>query len=174
MPIDNLLALAKHWLRDVQKGKLGERIVAQFLTEKGFQVYPIVHYEYEHERELYDIERRIEKARETRFCPDFLVVGKDDIFFVDVKLKSSAKFLGWVNQRDYLKYFSTMKRINGIGFKIFFVVEESPGISIYALDSLVSPRNFETVAQPDGLVYVVPRERLRLCCKGYVPKLQDG
>jgi hypothetical protein len=174
MPIENLLVLAKRWVRDLERGKRGEAVIADFLTKLGYQPMPIAHYKAHEQNMIYNAERKRETAEKTIFAPDFLVISKDgtEMFFAEVKWKGKKKFLGWINTRDYNKYRKTMRKVQGIGFKIFFYIAEDG--SIYVLDSLVSPRNFETVAQPDGLVYVIPQNKLRLCCKGYVPKFQDG
>ena len=156
----NMLAHAKKWTEDLEKGKKAEEIVMFWLTQQGYQVYPILHYKHEEQDKLYNTEEKIKQAEETIFAPDFLVVSESQLFFADVKGKSKKQYLGWVNQRDYSKYFKTMQKVQGIGFKIYWYIEETG--EIYELDRLIAADDFEVKTQPDGLVYVIPEEHLKL------------
>jgi hypothetical protein len=162
MPIENLVALAKQWLKDFEKGKKGERAVARYLTKQTYFAMPIVHYKVEEQDKIYTTEQKKETAQTTVFAPDFLVVSQDgkEIFFAEAKWKKSKRFLGWINCRDYDKIWKIMQRLKGIGFKIFFWVEEEK--SIYVYEKLEEPKGFDTTIQPDGLVYIIPKDKLRL------------
>ena len=152
----NILALTKKWTEDLEKGKKAEEVVMFWLTQQGHQVYRILHYKHEEQDKLYSTEEKIKQAEETIFAPDFLVFSESQLFFADVKGKSKKQHLGWVNKRDYDKYFKTMQKVQGIGFKIYFYIEETG--EIFQLDELIEPKDFEVKRQPDGLVYVIPPE----------------
>jgi len=155
-----MLALTKKWIEDFEKGKKAEKKVLFWLTQQGYQVYPILHYKHQEQHKVYTAEERVKQAEETIFAPDFLVVSENELFFADVKGKTKLKSLGWVNKRDYDKYFRIMQKIQGIGFKIYFYIKETK--EIFELDELIEPKDFEVKPQPDGLVYVIPEEHLKL------------
>jgi hypothetical protein len=150
----NPLFMAKNWPKDIEKGKQGETIVAIFLKQQGFQVNRIVHWNAENEGVIFDVEQKTKQAYENIFAPDFLVCSKKEIFFVDAKLKTNKASLGWINKRDYDKYFSIMSKARKFGFRIYFVIENTQ--EIYVLNKLRYPTSFPIEIQSDGSVYKIP------------------
>jgi len=159
--IKNLMYLTKLWTRDIEKGKLGENILYAFLTSKGYQVLPIMHYEKERESKIYTKEEKMEKAKKTIFAPDFLVCSEEEIFFADAKWKRSLYCLGWVNVRDYEKYLKAQKQMgfHKSCFKIYWTINGK----IYCLNKLIEDTSqFKRKPQPDGEVFEIPKKLLKL------------
>jgi len=157
--LKNLLMLTKKWTHDFEKGKHGELIVGQYLINEGFQVSPIISWNIKDENVIYDANQRIEQASKTIFSPDFLVCGKEEMFFADSKLKNFKNCLGWVNVRDYTKYQKAIKKF-GLDLRIYFPITETR--EIYVLKRLPNPSKFEITKQSDGDVYIIPKELLKL------------
>ena len=140
-------------------GKIGEQLLKRFLIKQGYQVNPITPWNAKDEKKKYTIEQRIERANKTVFSPDMLVcIDKEHAFFADAKLKGYKNCNGWINKRDYDKYFHVIRSTSFIGFRIYFIIKETH--EIYVLNKLIDPKDFPITQQSDGEVYVIPAENL--------------
>lgn len=155
--IINLLAMVQEWNENLRKGKDGEEIVYEYLVKQGYQVNVIA----SHNIEKSGITFNNDHKENTVFSPDFLACKGDEILFVDSKAKSHKGSLGWINVSDYEKYYDTMEKINGIGFRIYFPIKERN--EIWVMEKLVSASEFpEPFPSTDGrLTYKIPEKFLK-------------
>jgi hypothetical protein len=151
--------LAKDWLEDIAKGKKGESIVYQTLIQHGYTIVPFILKE--KEEIILTKEEKIERAREEKFVPDALAFKNGEAWFIDVKTKSKRKYLGWVNVRDYHKYWNFMKYLKTPAFIIVFYIEETKEIWFHFLRN-PNIETFPIEFQPDGEVYTIPQKELKL------------
>lgn len=157
--IENLMHLAKNWTRNIKMGKIGEKILFDYLAHKGYQPQPIVHRLASEENVIYSTELKTKIKKETIFDPDFLVCSHKEIFFAEAKYKTHKACLGWIDTYAYDNYYNTMKwlQCKNLGFKTYFIIKETH--EIYCLPKLLNPKEFKI----QGNVYVIPKKQLKFC-----------
>lgn len=155
--LQNIQQMVRKWEENLAKGKDGEEETAKFLISEGFQVNKIFSWNYDKSEKTFEDSHR----EDTVFSPDFLATGKNEVFFADSKGKTKLRFLGMVNKADYDRYFSMMQKIEGIGFRIYFPIQETG--EIYVLQNLIEPKLPCGPSPSDGrLCYTIPKDYLNM------------
>ena len=155
----NITQMVKGWTESIEKGNRGQRIICSYLIEQGYQASPILYYK---DEQTSTTLKGYSKEEATIFSPDILAVNEHEIFFADAKLKTYTGSLGVINKTAYDSYRSTMQKLTGIGFRIYFAIEK-PNKEIYLLEKLIDPKDFpEPYLESDGrLCYRIPKEHLK-------------
>jgi hypothetical protein len=156
--IQNILKMVQGWNENFEKGEKGQAIVAVYLKKQGYQVNPIISHNAEKSGTTFGKNHK----ENTAFSPDFLACKVGETIFVDSKKKPHKGCLGWVNVSDYDKYYEVMKKVRGIGFKIYFPLEKEK--EMWVLEKLYSAKkNFpkpEKSPSDGRLVYKIPEKFL--------------
>lgn len=159
----NLLQMVEDWKTRFLKGEKGEQETRNFLISKGFQVCKVFSWNYEKSEKTFDDNHK----EDTIFSPDFIVSNNHEIFFADSKGKTNFSSLGIVNKAPYDKYWVTMQKLSGIGFKIFFPIQTTK--KIYVLENLIDPKDLPPPRFSEKrLCYIIPNRHLKSLGE-YVP-----
>ncbi|MDH5782924.1 MAG: hypothetical protein OEZ35_04580 [Candidatus Bathyarchaeota archaeon] len=162
--IKNYKCMAKTWKRDFKVGNRSASKIYETLDEDGYTILVITEWgDIGEESKIYTAQQKIYKAQEQKFKPDAIAMAPklEDVFFLDCKGKTSQAWLGWVNERDYQKYWKAISKLD-MKMRIYFYIEESNEIWYHGLRDPYKEPHFQTIPQPDAEVYVIPHGELML------------
>jgi hypothetical protein len=156
--LENILKLAKYWKRDSEIGSKWAQIIYSTLEQDGYKV--MVYRDIDEGLNL-PKERKVELSQAQIFKPDASIDEEGETIFIDAKGKSKITSLGWVNERDYRKYWNGITEL-GAKMRIYFYIEETREIYVHNLRDPDKEPHFIIEHQSDGKVFVVPRTELTL------------
>lgn len=154
--IENLLHLIEEWKTRFMKGEKGELETRNYLISQGYQVSKVFSWNFEKSETTFKDKHK----EDIIFSPDFLVTNGKEIFFAEVKGKTSLSSLGLFNKAPYDKYWNIMQKLQGIGFKTYFPIEDTK--KIYILENLIDPKDLPPARYIGGyLCYPIPNKHLK-------------